>query len=314
MELRPLGFGEIFDRAITLYVRNFIPFAGIVSVVIVPLAILQYFYDRSVGPQFDEMFKIISHPNAPVPAHAVTPSILSSPLATLLFLAVVAIVWLIWPFALNACAVGIARLYRNRPVEFGACYRASLRRWGPVIGLLVMEVLVFIMWYVGFVILIVAMILFATLVARGSIAAGIIVGIFAVVVVLASLLLLAPLFVALTFAMNAIVIEEKTVFNALGSGFRRVFNRHEIWRSMLFSISALLVLMTGSSLVGVLALAAVYFHQYAIEVVLTSIFRAAFTPFSIVLLAVYYFDVRIRHEGFDLEASLDRLAGIERVA
>ena len=42
-------------------------------------------------------------------------------------------------------------------------------------------------------------------------------------------------------------------------------------------------------------------------IVETSIFRAAITPFSIVLLAVYYFDVRIRREGFDLEAGLERL-------
>ena len=33
MELRPLGFGEIFDRAVTLYIRNFVPFAAIVMVV-----------------------------------------------------------------------------------------------------------------------------------------------------------------------------------------------------------------------------------------------------------------------------------------
>ena len=38
MELRPLGFGEIFDRAVTLYIRNFVAFAGIVLVMIVPFA------------------------------------------------------------------------------------------------------------------------------------------------------------------------------------------------------------------------------------------------------------------------------------
>lgn len=313
MELRPLGFGEIFDRAITLYVRNFIPFAGIVSVVIVPMAVLQYFYDKSVAPQFDQMFKILSHPSAPV--HQAPPAgIFSSPFTFALFIAVIGVAYLIWPFALNACAVGIARLYRNRPVEFGACYRTSLRRWAPVVGLLMLELVIFIMWYLAFIVLTVMMVLFATLVARGSIALGVMVGIVAFVVILAALLVLAPLFVALTFAMNAIVIEDRGVFASLATGFSRVFNRHEIWRSLLFSISAVLVLLMGSSLIGIVALVAVYYHQYMIEVVISAVFRAAVTPFSIVLMAVYYFDVRIRHEGYDLEASLDKLTGVEQVA
>ena len=58
MELRPLGFGEIFDRAITLYIRNFLPFAGIVAVVVLPIAVLQYFIDTSSMTQFDQAMKI----------------------------------------------------------------------------------------------------------------------------------------------------------------------------------------------------------------------------------------------------------------
>ena len=62
MELRPLGFGEIFDRAITLYIRNFVPFAAIVMVLVVPLAILQYFLDLSSQPQLDALVRIFTHP------------------------------------------------------------------------------------------------------------------------------------------------------------------------------------------------------------------------------------------------------------
>jgi hypothetical protein len=55
-------------------------------------------------------------------------------------------------------------------------------------------------------------------------------------------------------------------------------------------------------------IAALLVHAVAVEVVLGSLLRAAFTPFSIVLIAVYYFDVRIRREGFDLEAELERIS------
>ena len=68
MELRPLGFGEIFDRAITLYVRNFLPFFAIVLVLIVPLGIVQYSLDSSQSAQsyaaIDTLMRVLQHPGA----------------------------------------------------------------------------------------------------------------------------------------------------------------------------------------------------------------------------------------------------------
>ncbi len=313
MELRPLGFGEIFDRAITLYVRNFLPFAGIVSVVIVPLAVLQYFVDRSSVPQFDEMIRIFEHPKS-APPTPIMPAFMSSPGAALAFGALILVVWAIWPFALNACAVGIARLYRGLPVEFRPCYRAALRHWGSVLVLLLVEGFVLLAWYVAFVVSVSIMAVLTALVARASVPAGVALGILALAVLVAGLLVLAPLFVTLTFAMNGIVIEERGVFDALGTAFARVFSRREFWRAVLFALAAGAVLMGASTLTSVVAMLAMFAHLIALEVIVTSVFRAAIAPFSIVLLAIYYFDVRIRREGYDIEAGLDRLTGVSTVA
>ena len=313
MELRPLGFGEIFDRAITLYVRNFVPFAGIVCVVILPLAVLQYFLDRSSVPQFDQMIRILEHPGNAPPA-LLAPAFLTSPGVALLFGVLAIVVWVVWPFALNACAIGVARLYRGRRVEFAPCYRASLQRWPSVLGVLLIEAGIFVAWYVAFVVAVVVLFLLTVVLARASIAAGVVGGVVTAFVLLAGLLALAPLFVALTFGMNAVVIEERSAFQAIALGFARVFNRFEIWRALLFSLAAFAIMAAASSLVGIFAMVAMVYHWIALEVILTSVFRAAITPFSIVLLAVYYFDVRIRHEGFDLEAALDRLTGVAQIA
>lgn len=307
MELRPLGFGEIFDRAITLYVRNFIPFAGIVSIVIVPLAVVQYFLDASSAPSWDAMMQILTHPGAPAPTK-MPPTIFDSPGSLALVFVAVAVTWMIWPFALNACAIGVARLYRGRPVEFSACYKTSLRRWPQVIGLLMVDAFVFIVWYLTLVIAVMVVILLAFVLVRASAAAGVIGGVFAILVMLMALLTLAPLFVALTFSMNSVVIEERPVFESVGLGFSRIFNRKEFWRSILFSIAAFAVMMGASMVTGVITVIAMMFHQVWLEVIVSSATRAAVAPFSIVLLAIYYFDVRIRREGFDLEAGLDQLA------
>ena len=313
MELRPLGFGEIFDRAITLYIRNFLPFAGIVAVVIVPLALLQYFVDAASVPQWDEMMKVFTHPDQ-APKTPVMPSFLSSPGAAAAFLALIAVVWLLWPFALNACTVGVARIYRGRPVDFSACYRASLSRWPSVIGLLIVELGVLLAWYFGFIVVTMLSVLLAVVFARVSVVLGVFSGFVAFILIVAALVTVAPLIVALTFAMNAIVIEERPVFAAIGLGFSRVFNRREFWRAILFSIAAGAIMFGASTLISVLVVFAMIWHLVALEVVLSSIFRAAVTPFSVVLLAIYYFDVRIRQEGFEIEAGLDRLASVPTVA
>jgi hypothetical protein len=313
MELRPLGFGEIFDRAITVYIRNFLPFAGIVGVLIVPLAVLQYFVDASSIPQWDQMMKVLAHPDQ-TPPPPVLPSFLTSPAALAAFVILIAVVWFCWPFALNACAVGVARLYRGRPVEFIPCYKASLRRWPSVIGLLIIEFLLLVAWYLFFVIVSVLAVVIAIAFARLAVFLGVLGGIAAGIVILAALLTVAPTIVALTFAMNSIVIEDQPVFAAIGLGFSCVFNRQEFWRAILFSLAAGAVLMGASTLISVLVMVAMVAHLVALEVVLSSLFRAAVTPFSVVLLAIYYFDVRIRREGFEIEAGLDQLASVPTVA
>jgi hypothetical protein len=307
MELRPLGFGEIFDRAITLYIRNFVPFALIVGVLIVPLAVLQYFVDVSSIPQWDALMQIFTHPNSTPPAPTM-PSFLRNPGTLTLFAVLVMTVYLLWPFALNACAVGIARIYRGRAVEFTPCYRASLKRWPSVIGLLFIEAGLILAWYLAFVIVMVLGVAIAVALTRVSAVVGVLSAFVVILLSLASLLSIAPLVVALTFAMYAIVIEEQGVFAAIGIGFSRVFNRKEIWRALLFSIAAGAIMMGASMLISALVMFAMLLHWVALEVLLTSLFRAAVAPFSAVLLAVYYFDVRIRREGYEIEAGLDRLA------
>lgn len=304
MELRPLGFGEIFDRAITLYIRNFRPFFAIVLVLIVPLGIVQYVLDSSQAGQIDALLDVLRHPGAKPPPPT---ALLGSP-AEIATLAIVgAAFYLLWPFALDAVAVGVARLYRNRPVTFTDCYAAVLPRWLSIVGTLVLQAAIFIAWYLAFLIVLFVSMLAAAVFARAWLPLGIAGFALAFAVVILALLALAPLFVALTFAMNSVVIERRGAIDAIASGFSRVFTRREFWRAMLFSLAVGAVLFGGSIVIAALVWAALLLHAIAVEVVLSSLLRAAFAPFSIVLIAVYYFDVRIRREGFDLEAELERM-------
>jgi hypothetical protein len=304
MELRPLGFGEIFDRAITLYLRNFVPFFAIVLVLIVPDAVLQYVFDSSQATQLNDIIRVLAHPHAKS-----TFPLMAFDRAQLITIGVnVVVFYLLYPFVLNAVAVGVARLYRGYAVEFTACYATVIKRWTSILLLLLLEILVAIAWYVLFAVSLGFALAIALLMLRAFAPVGVIFVIGVVLLALAGLVVLAVTFIALSFAMYSVVLEELSPSEALRLGFVRVFSKEEFWRAALFALAATAVEFGASLVIGIFASIALLLHQVALEVVLKSLLNAAFMPFAIVLIAVYYFDVRIRREGFDLEAELDRLS------
>jgi hypothetical protein len=310
VELRPLGFGEIFDRAVTLYIRNFVPFAGIVTVLVVPLAILQYFIARGSQPQVDAMIRIFQHPE--LSRTEPMPTIFDSPGSTAAVVAAMLLAYAVAPFVLNAVGVGVARLYRGRPVEFRACYEAVLGRWTQILGLLGIEVLVFLGWYAVTVAIAVLIVLAAVLMGMAVPALAFALGVIALLIVLLLMLpLLAPLMVALTFSMYATVIEERGVADSLRLGFSRVFNRREFWRALLFAVAAGAIVFSASTAFSALGLVAAIFHQTGLEAIIDALPMAVIQPFASVLFAIYYFDVRIRREAYDLEASLEHLTAAQ---
>jgi hypothetical protein len=309
MELRPLGFGEIFDRAVTLYVRNLVPFASIVVVFVLPISILQYLLDLGSQPEFSAIVQILRHPARAQSQHM--PTMFESPGLIAIFIATLFFTYLLWPFALNAVAVGVAALYRNRPVLFRTCYEIVLRRWLQIVGMILLDFVVALVWYVATVLLIAAIVVVAVLLGKVSAAPMLwfwfgFIG--AILVFIVSIPLLAPLYVALTFSMYSVVIEERGVLESLSLGFARIFNRAEFWRALLFAVAAGATVFGGSMMFGILAVAAAFAHLPGLQAAIEGLARAVITPFAVVLLAVYYFDVRIRREGFDLEASLERLS------
>jgi hypothetical protein len=275
MELRPLGFGEIFDRAVTLYVRNLVPFATIVVVFVLPISILQYLLDLGAQPEFSAIVQILRHPARAQTQHI--PTIFESPGLIAVFIAILFFTYLLWPFALNAVAVGVAALYRNRPVVFRTCYDIVLRRWLQIVGLILLDLVVALVWYVATVLLVVVLVVVAILLGKVSAAPTL----------------------WFWFGITGAIL----VF-----GFARIFNRAEFWRALLFAVAAAATLFGGSAMFGVLSIAAAFAHLPALQAIIDGLARAVITPFAVVLLAVYYFDVRIRREGFDLEASLERLS------
>jgi hypothetical protein len=303
--LRPLGFGEILDRSITLYLRNFLPFIGIVLVMLVPLAVMQYAVDSVQAGQISLIFHQLTHPGSRLPAAAALPHFGGPTLAAIAIGFLLTIIC--EPFVYVAVAEGVARLYRGERVEFRGCIGPVLRVWPKLLGFVALVFAMALGLYVAFVLVFVVLVFGAVLLGH---AAALVIGVIAVVGVLVMFAIFFAVIwivIALTFALYALVLENATVFGAIGLGLRRIFSRAEIWRALGFSIVSSLIALTASLLLSMIALVAEYYGLVWLDVALKSVSSAVVLPFPMILLAVYYFDVRVRREGLDLEQRLSQL-------
>ncbi len=299
--LRPLGFGELFDRAVTLYVRNFIPFSLIVLVVMIPNSIAQYSMQAQSLAQIAALLKGAGGAT-PTDPFAVYSSGSFGFAMLMLF-----IFFLCLPFMFNAVALGVARLYSGQRVDLRACYGRALGRFWPIVGLVVMAILIFFGAILG-------MGLVVGLVAAIGIGIATLGKVFAVIgVVLVVVLYLALigvailLGIALGFAMLAVVIEEKSVFDSIGIGFSRVFARSEIGRAMLYALASFAISIANLLIVYAVMGLAIYLRQSWLVTLENVVVTTAIYTYSTILFAVYYYDVRIRREGLDLASTLESL-------
>lgn len=301
--LRPLSLGEIFDRAVTLHVRNFALFSLIALVLVVPVAILQYFVGLHESGTFAQLLAQIQHPGKTPPPADTTASAGAFGL--------IGISVGLQAFTVVAIAAAIGRIYRGERPEWSACCAQALRRTGAILLTLICEIAM-----VGVVIFIGAIAMTLVFVAafflvRTSAALGIALFAAAVAIGLAWLAAMLLCYLAFGFAYNALGIEDASFGAAIARGFSRVFNRSELIRALLICL-ALLVIYFGLAAVSMsVALLLETLNLHVVNVIVSALISLITTAFLGILLSVYYFDVRIRREGLDMQAEI---AGLQPIA
>jgi hypothetical protein len=296
--LRPLSIGEIFDRAITLYVRNIVTLSIVVAMVTVPMTLAQYFADRSQAGAWTQILHQIQHPQAAPPAFEQY---------TVSFWALIAAGIFLTPFSLAAVAVVVGGLYAGETPDWRKAWAAALAHGVNIVLTTIVEIVMLCTaLLVGaiplFIIAFTAIVLAQTLAPLAAI----------IVVLLAIIALAYFVFILLCYlsvglALNAIVIEDCAVGSAIRSGFARIFQRREIGRSTLVCL-ALLAAETGLMLVvGFVQVGLATLGHPLLQAAAQGIISLPASGFVAVLVAVYYFDVRIRNEGLDVANAIDRL-------
>lgn len=298
VQLRPLSLGEIFDRAVTLYVRNAALFSRIVLAVVVPVAILNYFASLHESASIMQLLAQIQNPAKGAPATGGSAD-------TLYFLGMIAISVFVGAFVVVAIAAAVGEIYRTGQAHASASFSSALRRAGGILVAVLCEIAVMLVVIFAGAIAMSIVFAIAFLLFRSSPALGVTAFIAGIIVAIVWLLLMLLCYVAFAFAYTALGIEGVGGGSAIARGFSRIFNRGELLRATLVCL-ALVAIYIGLTVVSV-SVAALFesVHLHVLTVIVSALISLVTTAFLGILLAVYYFDVRVRREGLDIAAEIE---------
>jgi|GEM_PF-3419813 len=317
INLRPMSVGEMLDRAFTVYFKNILVLTAALIVVLVPMLVLNYLGQRDLlGFDLSMITDAMKNPNKPPPPPDINQLmgayVTSLPYIGLsMLLAIFAL-----PFANSAIIAGISRSYLGQRVRFIDCYRDALARWPHILLLAVLWIVAFIAAYLTFVFIMLIFVL-----AGGAIgshappAVAITVAILLIPLGIWCIILALQVYLAWALSFAAVTIEHADPVHAFGSGFSRVFGGGSYWRSAGVA-AAIAGIVLVFELITAAAIGALFFWlKMPVESVplafsgFGGVVTAIITPVSFAIVAMYYYDVRIRREGFDLD-HLTRLLSI----
>lgn len=301
--MRPLDLAGILSRAATIYARNAGAFVAMVVTAIVPLTILQYYVTLREQPQLDATIAWLQLPQNVQARHM--PPVLASPEILLLALASVVAGQLIMAFAVAAIVTGVAEHNHHQRISYRDCMTGAFHHWRGIVAVVALLLLL-----TAAILGVVSALIFVPLAAAIALspAAALAISAFGLVVLLtACCVLLTMLVVVGAAAIYAVTLEDCSPPEAVRRTVRRICNRREAGRAFICaSVVSAFVIVAGAcaDVLGFL----VFAHSAALYLALDALARAAVVPFAAIVFAVYYFDLRVRQEGYDLQLLIDRLS------
>jgi hypothetical protein len=303
MQMRPLAVGGVFERAVMLYARNAAPFLGIASVPLVPVAILQYAIVARAQPQLDATLDLLAHPDQIRAAHHL-PTLLDSPLLLAGLIAATLLGYYALGFAIAALAGAVARRYRGEPLRVRDSLAMAAARSASIVAVVGIAVLALLATYVVVLAAVSIPVVAGAALGAGTLAsiAPIAVGVMLAAIAFALLMVV----VASACALCAVVVEGYPAATAVHVTVARLFNRIEFRRALLVGFAVGVLAMGASTIVDVAIVSGLSRWPVAC-VALEAAERTAIVPLLSLVLAVYYFDVRVRREGLDVESAMEPL-------
>jgi membrane-anchored glycerophosphoryl diester phosphodiesterase (GDPDase) len=310
--LRPRSIGEVIDHSFRLYRRHFLTFLAITAIIFVPVQLgiqaLTLWVQGSSQAMTDTSDPFTSSDVQSGTANEIFIGLMIA-IVALLVLAVVG--GLLLYLSHGALTAAVADSHLDKPVSFGGAYRSMFKHVGPLLGIMALQVLLGIGVFIP-VFLLIFVALFITGVSSGGEGAGAAFGL-----VCLAFLAMIPTFIFYIYVsvrwslvVPAIIVEDLGPVQAIRRSWGLIQNYW--WRTagigfLLYVIEA--VVSAGPAYV-VMALALVLFRTMdpivlgAVTGGITVLTTLFFTPLELTAWTLYYFDQRVRKEGFDIETAL----------
>lgn len=268
--MRPRRVGEILDAGIKIYLARARTLMGLTAVVVVPMQILGAIVLLSTVP---------SGGDVPVNSIGFTTRTqpVPDPAARLGASAVVLVIQLVaGSLVTAACVKAVSDTYLDHPTGIAASLRFVLGRLPAVIGT---EILYFLGLALAFVCLIVP-------------------GVW--------------LYAAWSVAVPSLIIERRSPLRALGRSRRLVKGRWWPTAGVLLVSVVMVAVVSGVLQALLAAIAHVSSRPSLLFAVVVSTVSSAIAsiivqPFTATVATILYYDLRVRHEGYDLQLLADQL-------
>ena len=305
-ELRPLGAGELLDRAVALFVRDFVPIVTVLAAVLVPLIVFQAFVAPNSGQVFSDLGRVFSAAGnrdaSQAAAQALSRDGGSNGLTFLLFAVSTVGQLLMW----SAIVSVVATAYAGSRISFGQAYRIGAQRWFPqVVVALTFTVIGMVTGLPLAIAYLLVAILIGLLVGLHQFIAAIVVGVVGALIVFSAIaVVLSWVFMTYQLASVAVVTETSNPIEAIGTALRRAFARGIRWRAVAGGLVVFVVREVGTLPLIAVAIAltvlthvnVLYFAVLGLGTVLLEGIVAAFV-------VVFAVDIRVRREGLDIIAA-----------
>jgi hypothetical protein len=318
-----MSIGDMFDAAFKLYRRHFLIFIGIVALVQVPMAIVQYLLQYVVGRAATlDVLQFSARPPVFRPGQNPLDSLPINSFLTFYAITIGVGVFqglIIQSLITGALATAISRSYLGQPISILDAYRFGLRRYLSLIGAAMLLLLVG-----AFMLLVFAGCSFGVVVAfaatlRGSQAttlATLLGALFVVGVVLLFIPVVLFFFIRFILSTQAIVLEGLGPLSGLARSWRLVGK--SFWRALLIFVLVLVLSYIISVIPSLLALfglnlisggaATAQLRNQAIGTFIAQIGLILGLPLLFSIYTLLYYDLRIRKEGYDIELMAQQAA------
>lgn len=312
--LRPRSIGEIIDQAFRVYRKHFLTFLAIIAVVHVPLQLLIQAITISMLGQINSLTQTSRSGYNTYSDSSLNELFINMGVAYAAVVALSVLYWFFQYLSQGALTAAITDSYLDRPVSFAGAYKAMFRRIGPLLGAVGLQMLI------GIGIFVPVFLLFALAIgvsisssSNGSGALG---------AMCMAFLLIVPagifatyVFVRYTAVVPALMAENLGPIQGLRRSWRLVQNYW--WRTigllvLLSVLSSVISAGPGYFVAAVVALFTKSLDQTTTSAVVGAvsvITSALFIPIQLASITLYYFDLRTRREGFDLETALTQRYG-----